>query len=260
MTRTEYNAKISKLWNEELSQLAEQEWKPLERLLPLFIPKEPPPSAVVVLGINPSHSKKKDIKDDAAFFRWDGVKDVSDDLDAICKRQLQAHGEKTDGEKTQEAIQYFVSIKKFFTGNGKEQSQVVPEERLWFIDLFPFRHTDSDEVSAFLKARPELKKKLLDYFTELICDIEPTAIVVLNAKASEFFSKLFKAGSCEGYMGPARPQLDMDCITSGQLRLPNGKTVAVFFSGMITNGLDRYSKARLARELRDHLQSPTGRA
>ena len=43
MTRTEYNEKISKLWNEELSQLAEQEWKPLRKVASAVHTKEPVP-------------------------------------------------------------------------------------------------------------------------------------------------------------------------------------------------------------------------
>ena len=223
-----YNSSIISLWEERMWEILSKDER-ISRLCPMLIPYENTNKPIIVLGINPSHSER-DFRGEKAvnkqILEWNLRDEINSKTEKIISIQKDAHIN----------VNYFKSIKKFF------KNQVKFSDELFFLDLFPIRHTEQKELIAFLKDYSEIKKIFIDNFYYLLKNLNPKAIVVLNKKASEYLKKEFKANI----------RFDEGIISKGQFILKN-VNVPIIFSGMITVGLDVYSKERLALQLLDSI-------
>jgi len=220
----EYNLSVLKLWEQNL-------WESLggdiQRLCPMFIPYDSCKNPIIVLGINPSHSErdfKKEKQSQKEILEWKIDEDLSSKIEAVKKIQRDAHSE----------INYFKNIKKFF-----KQEVEIAEENLFFLDMFPLRHTNQNEVKSFLNKNVEFKNECIKYFSNFLQKIKPRALVVLNSEASKYINDEFKD----------RLQFKDGLISQAELSFDELK-VPIIFSGMITLGLDKYSRERLAIQIK----------
>ncbi|MDA9991308.1 hypothetical protein N9E48_10950 [Paracoccaceae bacterium] len=210
----DYNSQIISLWNTHQVPFS----RPLRELPPLLIPNSPPKNGIAIVGINPSFPKcdEGSIEEGSA-----GLKFHPKDLKEI---QLKNH----------ENLPYFTRIL------GTFEKYNLKKNRLWFLDLFPIRHTNQKEVVRFMDRNPDFKKILLALFWKLISSQELSLIVVLNAKASDFVIQNGKNFNSSFHRSSSM--------------MKAGGTPWVF-SGMITGGgsMDKYSRERLFNEIRDNL-------
>ena len=172
--------------------------------------------------MNPSYSKK------------DAINSLDCLPNASVQELLQAQ------ELNHKTYLYFKQITKFFDVIN------IPRERLWFADLFPIRHTNQFEVTDFVERHPELKRKFLKFFIELLMSNDFSMCVVLNAKASDYIRKTFSEN--------LKPKPIFSEPRSFYSFVQNdGTEVPIIFAGMITGAgqMDKYSKERLKSEITD---------
>jgi len=222
-----YNSEIISLWEDKLwGVLGTDSKSKVKKLCPMFIPYEDFKSPVIVLGINPSHSDnefKGNKITNKSFLDWNSRYELK-------SKELRIKSIQKDAHKN---ANYFKKIKKFF----KDEVH-VEEEDLFFLDLFPIRHTEQIELIEFLKDNSVVKKTLIKLFRSLLQEMKPRAIVVLNKKASEYLQIEFKENL----------EFEKNMVSRGKINL-GGDSVPIVFSGMITNGLDVYSRERLAQQI-----------
>lgn len=213
-TVQDYNSQIISLWNNHQVPFTQ----PIRELPPLLIPNSPPKNGIAIVGINPSFPKcdEGSIEEGSAGLKFQPTE--------LKKIQLTNH----------ENLPYFTQIQGMF------EKYDLKKNRLWFLDLFPIRHTSQKEVVKFMDKNPDFKKKLLMLFWQLILSQELSLVVVLNATASDFVIQ-----NSQNF-NPSFHQ------SSSMIKV--GDTTWVF-SGMITGGgsMDKYSRERLFNEIKNNL-------
>jgi hypothetical protein len=121
------------------------------------------------------------------------------------------------------------------------------------VDLFPAREKKQDAFKAALGLdnRPNwhrLSREWFDISLDLLCALQPSAVVVVNAFASELMHE----------EASQRWALRWNsAVGRHEAALPHG-TVPFFFSGMLTGvrALDRFSRQRLAWHIERALADP----
>lgn len=219
MNVDEYNKELWSTWSIRKSL----DLFPINNEFPLLIPTEPPKHAIAVVGMNPSLTKA------------DKYNSLDKDLEPKKLKQALKLAQLENYSK----LRYFTEIKNFF------DEENISSRYLWFVDIFPIRHTKQKEVEKFLNKNCELKEKFLQLFLKLMRAQDLSLIVILNAKASSYFhsNKLLKSNT---FKSSSKKNL-----SHSQFFMSDGQFVPIIFAGMITGQgqMDIYSRSRLLDQI-----------
>lgn len=232
MEEEEINATLRDLW---FNCFSTNKW-PTEfpRLWPMQYPRMPR-NAVLFVGLNPSDAES------AEEFR------------------LSAPDELRSVQHVERVVQRERAF--IYGGDGRDQyAYYRPFARLaapvgdWaYLDLLPVRHRSQKQVKQFLRLDKTdwhpLAHEWLRASAQLLTDLRPVAIVVVNALAADLLLRWF-----ERQHRPA--EFDkLECVYRFRL---GEREIPAFMAGMLTGqrALDRYSRERLAWHIRRHFKKP----
>ena len=223
-----YNTRISEIWPKLFRSVVNLQG--VVKLLPPLLHPAQNNSPVWFLGMNPSDGGEGWIYGDHDWSFCQDSAQVPDGLRIeIEKRQRECHL----------THKYFGQLLKF--NNSEEFLNRRKNGPPVFHDLYPIRHTNQAEFERFLKSEAacKLRQELNAAVKEFIESCCPKLIVVFNAKASSLLQDIFGIS-------------DKTLKTHHSV---NGSTFVYssMYSGQ--HSLDNFSKVRLAREIKEILET-----
>jgi len=218
--KTSYSKAIIELWR-RYDHLKELNGPGCEYRKSPLAPETIKKNVLLFVGINPSFTEGNTIPDH--------------------KKAIDFYILDTQSDKQ---IPYFKKFKEFADHCGTD----------WYhLDLLFIRETNQKVIEDLTYVRPDgvdFIGKQLDISFSILKELEPKAIVVANAFASEFFGKMKSKHGVfdkiwQGYSFDFEKDFDTELGT--YTILLNGKKVPIFFSGMLSGqrALDLGSLERL---------------
>ena len=219
-TIEQINGDLKRIWEEHIPA-GSNAYSPMQY-------RKPKRGALVFVGLNPSfsptgwrsllkHSDTPDL-DPHSFFSWPSPQNF--DVELVHRLEAEAEDRYS-----------------FFAPHRKLAGELKCD---WVhLDLFAYRVTEQAKLKARVLASAndialnEFGIAQFKVFSDLLALSEPSAVVVINALASQI------------YASQRKPAFEMD--TGYYLDSTNGHAFPVFFSGMLTGAraLDRFSRERL---------------
>lgn len=219
---------------------------------PLFYKNIENTGAVLFIGINPSFNKDylskisdhKSLTHDTIRLTnellYDWINFKSEHIELIAQADSLGKEKILSGEKSKTRHNFFIKHQEIIDYLNDTRGENMKLE--WeHIDLFHYRMTSLKHFKTMLFEKKALNDFALEQIIiskELIENIQPSVIIVANALASEFFKKYVYTNN--------ELSESIDGIKGYHLLNLNKKSIPVFFSSMLTNGvLDNHSFERL---------------